>query len=106
MTEEKFKRLVKDGKTAVLISPGFGAGWYSWNTEHPGMIFDVDIIQAVIDGDKHKACAIAIERYDAYAGGGDRLVVQWVPQGMRFEITEYDGFESLTIIDQTEYLVA
>ena len=25
------KKLTKDGKVAVLYSPDFGAGWYSWH---------------------------------------------------------------------------
>ncbi len=107
MSEEKFKRLVKDGKTAVLVSHGFGAGWYTWNTEHLGMALDGDIAQAVLDGNPALAEKIAKERYgDPYTGGIDGLTVEWVPQGMKFEITEYDGSERLNIIDQTDYLVA
>lgn len=31
-------KVIEDGKVAVLISPNYGAGWYSWNihnTEYP-----------------------------------------------------------------------
>ena len=26
-----------DGNVAVLYSPGFGAGWYTWNTDYEGL---------------------------------------------------------------------
>ena len=28
-------KVIRDGKVAVLYSPGYGAGWYSWNWNHP-----------------------------------------------------------------------
>lgn len=27
-------KVIKDGKVAVLYSPGFGAGWFTWNNHH------------------------------------------------------------------------
>ena len=104
---ETFKRLVKDGKTAIVISPGYGAGWYTWNTESPGLALDGDIAQAVIDGDREKAVRIAHERYgDFYDGGSQGLRVEWVDQGKAFEITEYDGYEGLREIELGDFMVA
>ena len=45
---ENPNRYYRDGKIAVLISPGYGAGWYSWNTEHRECIFDKDIVELVL----------------------------------------------------------
>ena len=57
-------KLEKDGKVAVMISPGFGAGWSTWNSEfRDTLLFDAEIAQAVIDGDKAKA--------DRACGGGN-----------------------------------
>ncbi len=33
------QKLSQDGKVAVLYSPGFGAGWYTWNTDAPEILF-------------------------------------------------------------------
>lgn len=107
MADEKFKRLIREGKTAVVYSPGYGAGWYSWNSEHPGLALDGDIAQAVLDGDREQAIRIAHERYgDFYDGGGRDLEVEWVPQGSAFEITEYDGNEGVRIIELGDFMVA
>jgi hypothetical protein len=27
------EKVIRDGKVAVLYSPGYGAGWYSWNRD-------------------------------------------------------------------------
>ena len=32
----------------------------------------------------------------AYLGGVDDLIVEWVQEGTQYEITEYDGNESLS----------
>lgn len=107
MSDEPFKRLIKDGNVAVVISGGFGAGWYTWNTEQPGLALDGDIAQAVLDKDVERAVKIAHERYgDFYDGGKDGLRVEWVPQGAAFEINECDGRESLRIIEMRDFMVA
>ena len=100
----KYEKMVKDGKVAVLVSPGFGAGWYTWNTDHEGLLFDSEIVQAVLDGDREKAARIAEEKYeDCYTGGFLDLCVQWVNVGSQFEINQYDGSETLHIIGSREY---
>ena len=33
-------KLIKNGKVAVLYSPGFGAGWFTWNPTMPELIFE------------------------------------------------------------------
>lgn len=91
-----FTKYQVDDKVAVLYSPGFGAGWYTWNG-HEGMLFDIAIVKAVLYGDREKAAKIAEQKYGAYTGGAEDLVVGWVTKGERFEILEYDGSESLRI---------
>lgn len=107
MSEEKFKRLTKNEQTAVLISKGYGAGWYSWNREYPGLALDGDIAQAVLDENPDLALKIAHERYgNFYDGGINGLCVEWVSTGTAFEITEYDGYEALRCMEKIGYLVA
>ena len=101
------KKYEKDGKVGVLYAPGFGAGWSTWNSEHrEAMCMDYDLVKAVLDGDRHVAECIAEERYHAYTGGFDDLVVGWVPKGEQFEIKEYNGNETLVIVGQTIHMIA
>jgi hypothetical protein len=85
------------GEVGVLVSPGYGAGWYSWNPDQPELLFDKDIVQAVLDGDKDKVEAVAEEKYgdSIYIGGASNLIVVWLKPGTLFRIDEYDGAESL-----------
>ncbi len=101
-------KLIRDGHVAVLYSPGFGAGWFSWNPEHPACVFDPEIVAAVLDGDKAKAARLAEEKFGEgfYTGGAKGLKVAWLAEGVIFEIDEYDGSESLHIIGERDYLTA
>ena len=36
-------KVVRDGLVAVLVSPGFGAGWYSWHGIHE-LLFDPVVV--------------------------------------------------------------
>lgn len=93
------KKLERDGKVAVLVSPGFGAGWSTWNREFPDMLFDPDIAQALLNSDRDKAEVLTKEKYPAaYEGGLRDLEVQWLDKGTRFFIHEYDGNEHVEII--------
>ena len=104
----QFERLELDGNVAVVYSPGHGAGWYSWNSSHPGLALDREIAEAVLAGDNDRAAAIAVRKYDPdmYTGGARDLRVEWVPKGARFEITEYDGNEDVRVVEITDYLIA
>lgn len=100
------EKLERNGKIAVLVSPGFGAGWSTWNNDIAS-VFDPEMVQAVLDGDYAEAERIAARNYpDAYMGGVENLTVEWVPKGSRFEIREYDGSESLHIFGPDYGLVA
>jgi len=101
----KFKKLVRNGRVAVLYSPGFGAGWSTWaDAEHrEAMCFEAELVQAVLDGDNNKAAAIAKRKYKAYTGGSDDLRVEWLPVGAQFEVEEYNGSESIHVIGDRNY---
>lgn len=100
-------KVIRDGKVAVLYSPTYGAGWYSWNKKHKDCLFEPQIVSLVEDKDNYseqefinKINELAIKLYgeDFYAGGGKDLVIQWLPQGMAFKIEEYDGCESIEYV--------
>ena len=44
-------KVIRDGKVAVLVSYGYGAGWSTWNSARSdSLLFDPDIVQMVLDG--------------------------------------------------------
>ena len=102
------EKLVRNGKVAVLYSPGYGAGWYTWNTSHPECVFDPEIVKIVLGEAKGDIEEIAERKYQDYffAGGAMDLVVGWVDIGQRFRIDEYDGYESLILEGDDSWFVA
>lgn len=101
-------RLEKNGQVAVLYSPGYGAGWASWNPEYKEtLLFDKEIVEAVLRNDIEKAKELANEKAPgAYLGGGHQLEVRWLTKGTVFEIEEYDGNEEVYVIGERSYNVA
>lgn len=96
------EKVVRNGKVAVLYSPGYGAGWSSWacdEKDREEMVFDaalVGLIETKVEYDKVQA--YCEQRWpDVYCGGLSTLKIQWVPQGEQFDIHEYDGSESVII---------
>jgi hypothetical protein len=91
------QKLIRDGKVAVLVSPGYGAGWYTWHFKEE-LLYDPSIVQWLETKELEKIRAYLELRYpDEYTGGLEDLVVEWVPVGARFRIEEYDGAESLVL---------
>ena len=96
-----------DGLVAVLYSPDFGAGWYTWHNIAE-LLFDPKVVEMVMD----KTSAETIELYcravygDHYYGGAGDLTVAWVPPGTEFVIEDYDGAETITFKDKVEWILA
>lgn len=99
-------KLIKDGKVAVIYSPGYGAGWSTWG--NPQSCFDGELAQAILDGlPTDTLLEIATKNWPGeYTGGIHGARVKWVPVGTRFEIEEYDGAESVRIFGPDDHLVA
>lgn len=102
------KMFKKDGKTAVLVSPGFGAGFSTWNK--PEMAVDFDLVEAFLSGDMTRFEYIVNEKYNQddsmYLGGMTGLRVEWVDEGKKFRIDEYDGAESVEVFDEEVWFTA
>jgi hypothetical protein len=100
------KMFKKDGMTAVLVSQGFGAGFSTWNS--PEMAVDFDLVEAFLKDDMPRFEYIVNEKYgeNTYLGGMDNLVVQWVDEGNKFRINEYDGSEHVEVFDEHEWFTA
>ena len=72
------QKLIRDGKVAVLVSPGFGAGWYGWHFIEE-LVFDPSIVEWVEKQELDKIRAYMELKYpDAYCGGLEDLEVNWV----------------------------
>jgi len=95
-----------DGKVAVIVSPGYGAGWSTWGEAESCL--DGELAQAILDERPLEDLElIAANNWNnQYAGGVEDCVVQWVQEGQPFEIDEYDGNESLREIYIDDFLVA
>lgn len=92
------EKVIRDGKVAVIVSHGFGAGWYSWNSEHQELLFHPKLVEMVEQKRNKEIDDEWVKEnlgIDIYAGGADGLSIHWLPIGTAFEIDEYDGSESL-----------
>lgn len=91
----------------VLISPGYGAGWSTW--EGKGLATDARLIDAfergVSEEEMHQLCA-DLGYGDVYMGGFDDLRIVEIPAGELFQIREYDGSEYIELFDESEWLRA
>jgi hypothetical protein len=103
-------KVIRDGKVAVLYSPDFGAGWSTWNTLLPELLFDPIIVDFVLN--KPENWLQGIEAYcelvypGSYTGGASDLEVMWIPAGSQFLVEEYDGSESVVLKDEMKWIVA
>ena len=103
------EKVVRDGKVAVLLSPGYGAGWSTWADHKEAAVFAPEVVAWVEAGKPREAYLENEERWGTefgYLGGMDDLEIEWLPVGTRFEIEEYDGSESLRILTPTDGYVA
>lgn len=95
---------IKDGKVGVLVSPGWGAGWSTWNNKN--IAVDKRVVEKWVElneSDKGKYTEEDIMEeyldsvgYDGtYMGGYADIELDFVDIGQYFYIYEYDGFETL-----------
>ena len=100
-------KLVRDGKVAVLYSPDYGSGWYTWNSNHPELLFDPAIVQ-LVEEDKFDELKtyITLKYPNIYEGGMWELKIAWIPEGTMFRVNEYDGDESIELKDDADWFTA
>ena len=109
------ERLLFEGRVAVLISPGYGSGWSTWakKTNREAMLFDAQIADVMLDHTLTREQRLAQARTLAelkypgeYLGGLDALEVALIDPGARFVINEVDGYESITLAKDIEWIQA
>jgi len=101
------EKVVRDGKVAVIFSPEFGAGWYTWNTEYPEIIFDPNIVHFIENKEIDKLEAYVDLKYpELYLSGFEDLAIMWLDEGTEFKIEEYDGNETIVLRKKVKWLIA
>ena len=100
------EKVIREGKVGVLVSPGFGAGFRSWGAPEEA-IFSPTLIE-LVENEKFDEAISFVEKTwkDVYTGGVYDLVVYWIPEGAKFIIEEYDGAESIQLMDETHWITA
>ena len=105
------EKVIKDGMVAVLYSPGFGAGWFTWDAPIE-LVFHPKIVDMVLQNRQEEidkfwlAENIGKEYENVYCGGARYLTVAWLPIGTRFLIDEYDGNETLSTLEDLPLITA
>ena len=96
------EKVIRNGQVAVLYSPGFGAGWYSWNDKKE-LLFHPKLIEMVENNKQSEITKQWIEENlginNVYCGGAGDLQIKWLDEGTAFIINEYDGSESIEILE-------
>jgi hypothetical protein len=116
------KKEIRNGLVAVLYSPGYGAGWSTWNTMRgeilgDELLFDPSIVYMVEEMEKaddasrsswvDNIVAYCEKKYpDGYFGGAGDLTIEWIPEGTQFRIDEYDGSESIMYKENDYWITA
>lgn len=114
---KKEKEIIRDGKVAILFSPGFGAGWYTWHGVD-ALLRDPEVVHLVECRSKapeeerqyytEKIVEYCENTYgtDYYYGGADDLDIEWIELGDKFRITEYDGSEGIEYLTESRWMEA
>ena len=116
------KKYVNDGKVAILVSPGFGAGWSTWNDAN--LSCDKRVVEFYFQHKDDKQFLKKLDDIDSkeaknaenlfkswgyegvYFGGFSDIEVHWLPVGTKYRITEYDGCETIETVDSINWETA
>jgi hypothetical protein len=99
------EKVIRDGHVAVIISNGYGAGWSTWHygPNRETLVFHPKLVELIESGQCNQDNMLAllteligeIETVHVYLGGVEDLTIEWLPEGTRFKIEEYDGSEHI-----------
>lgn len=110
------EKVIEDGMVAVLYSPRYGAGWSTWASSYDDgdvptdefLMFDRHLVEMVERNATRKEVDEFLESLgiQTYTGGWDDIQIAWVSVGEKFQITEYDGSETIRYYNSKEYFTA
>ena len=114
------EKYIQDGKVAILVSRGFGAGWSTW--EGKELAYDKRVVEFWLSHKDDEEYLRQLDAYekneikrnasklfkswgynDVYFGGFADIELVWIPVGTPFVITEYDGAESIETISSIKW---
>lgn len=104
MTELYWENETHD-RYGVLVSPGYGAGWSSWNS--PRLAYDRKVIEYWL-AHKNERNDEVIEEWlqkngypHTYVSSSNwrNLTLEWIPVNICWRIREYDGAESIEVFN-------
>lgn len=107
------EKVIRGGMVAVLYSPGYGAGWSTWQDSefvevalyHPAFVDAVE--RDELDEDRAGVIARVLGlKATFYLGGHSGLQIEWLPVGAKFVVDEYDGHESIQVCEKVGWMVA
>ncbi len=94
------EKVIRNGEVAVIISSGYGSGWYSWYPNEI-LLFHPKLVDMIESGNKeliNKEWILENLGIDRIHGGFEGLEIKWIPIGTAFRIKVFDGHEELIII--------
>lgn len=128
---KQIDKVIRDGKVAVIYSPGFGGAWYSsdlcWINE---LLFDPKLVDIILHPNFKSSSYdekldarindyiedVNSRKYITPDGISEYIIydkdtiygldIYWVPVEKRFFITQYDGAETVHIEDEIEWIKA
>lgn len=109
------EKYIRNGRVAIAYSPGFGAGWSTWELDNDlkdTMVFHPDIIKMILNGkqsqidDDWLVEHFGSEYERVYTGGAYNLKIEWIPIGTAFRIDEYDGSEHVVELQSDKIYIA
>lgn len=108
------RKLIRDGKVAVLYSRGFSAGWYSWHNNEELLYLPelVELVENETELTEELVTELILKYTDItkddipYLGGIDGLSIYWLNEYTQFFIDEYNGAESIITQDRGNWLIA
>ena len=104
--DSEVPKVVRDGKVAVLRSDAHGIGWYTQHWQKR-LLFDPQLVRYLEDENMPGVREYIEENYpDVCIGSLFELVIEWVPVGALFVITDYDGLESVELLEEVDWIKA
>ena len=113
------EKVIENGSIAVAYSPGYGAGWSSWNTNmfpdkevEETLLYHPEIIKMILSGrQKEITTSWLVEHFgekfkNVYDGGNEQLEVCWISEGTKFKIDVHDGNETIVCGDNVDWYKA
>lgn len=97
---------VRKGKVGLVISSGYGLGWYTYH-ENEALLFDPKLIYLLeMNVNRYLIKQYCEASYKDFVWYTPELSVVWLPENTSFYINNYDGLETIITADQQKWLIA